>query len=153
MRRIISILSMLIASCGTTEPDVEYKMEFSPELQDQVFEYLADCQRHLHTHQCNQRIELKVKVQKLPEPNLLGICQTFYPPHDYKRYIYISPDVVGTDLQKLVLYHEMTHCLFDDDHYDDEIDIMNTYTFSNKANHIYRNWGGYLEKMFGRISL
>lgn len=152
MKRIISIATILLASCGTTQPDIEYKMEFSPELQDQVFEYLADCQRHLHTHRCNQLIELKVKVQKLPEPNQLGICQMFYPPHDYKRYIYISPDVVGTDLQKLVLYHEMTHCLFDEDHYDTKIDIMNSYVYSNKAAHIYKNWDFFLKKMFERIS-
>jgi hypothetical protein len=152
MKKIISLITIMLASCGTTTQDVEYKLDFSPELQDQVFEYLADCQRHIHTHRCNQRIELKVKVQKLPEPNQLGVCQTFYPPNDYKRYIYISPKVMGTSLQKMVLYHEMTHCLFDEDHYDTEVDIMNSYTEPKKAEWIYKHWEFFLTKMFERIS-
>jgi len=151
MKRIISITSMLLASCGTTQPDIEYKLDFSPELQDQVFEYLADCQRFLYTHRCNQRIELKVKVQKLPDPQQLGVCYTYHPPHEYKRDIYISPKVIGTDLQKLVVYHELTHCLFEEDHYDTKVDIMNSYAESKKAQWIYKNWEFFLKKMFERI--
>lgn len=152
MIRIISLVFlMLVVACGTTETSLKYGKDFSPELQDDIFEFLADCQRFLSTHKCNQKLDLKVKVQKLPEPEQLGVCYTYYAPNEHRRYIFISPNVVGTPQQKLVIYHELIHCFFEMDHYDLKIDIMNTYTYEKKALWIYKNWDFFINAVFSRV--
>ena len=147
----ILLMLFLLISCGTTQPIKQFGNDFSPELQDDVFEFLADCQRHLHTHKCNQLILLTVKVQKLPEPDQLGVCYTYYSPNEHVRNIYIDPSIVGTAQQKLVVYHELAHCIFEMDHYDTKVDIMNSYTYEQKALWIYDNWDFFLKAMFSRI--
>lgn len=55
------------------------------------------------------------------------------------------------DLRKLVVYHELMHCVFDVDHWDHDIDIMNEDSAHDEE--ILRNFPYYLKRAFERIRM
>ena len=154
MKKIISLCCMLLTACGSVDDKQQVVTElpdtFDPRLHDLIMEYLADCQRHLTSTECNKNLQIKIRIRELEEENQLGLCYTYYPPYHLKRDILISPKLLGTKQLKLVLYHELTHCIFEMEHSDDKIDIMNSYSSEYKTNIIYGEWDKYLEAMFSR---
>jgi len=92
-------------------------------------------------------VNVEVKVVDLPDTTL-GIC-TIYPDNSLK--IKIDSSVVDSPLRKLVVYHELMHCVFDVEHYDDDIDIMNKDATNDEE--IIKHFNYYLQKSFTRIRM
>ena len=122
--KLLTTLGLFIASCGTAQPTV--KMSVPSELAEDVKSFMKDCQAVLGFSKCNPSLDIKIKVKKLKEQKL-GTCYFYDGAFKYKRLIVMSEDIIGTEYQKIVMYHELIHCLLDQEHTDDEIDIMNTY--------------------------
>jgi len=52
--------------------------------------------------------------------------------------------------EKAVIYHELYHCVLGKPHFDDELDIMNTYEVDENTVRMYENWSEYTKKVFTR---
>lgn len=118
-------------------------------LQAEISSFFQDCLGYFHRVQCMPEVNVQVEVRSLPSPQL-GVCTT-YPNNSLK--IQIEPSLLKEDrkLLKLVVYHELMHCVFDIDHYDEDIDIMNK--DSTYDQQILQNFNYYLQRAFTRIRL
>lgn len=141
--KLLSTLFFLIASCGTAQPMP--KMSVPSELKDDVKEFMVDCNYVLGYAKCNPSLDIKIKIKPLKEQRL-GTCYLYSGALQYKRVIVISEDIVGTEYQKIVMYHELIHCLLHQEHMDDEIDIMNTYMTRKNTMYMYKSWDYFVTK-------
>ena len=148
MKVLMILFTSMLASCGTLAP--AKKMTVDPRLQDDVINFLVDCERNLPYETCNPLLDVHLKVGKLPEKESLGVCITYGGDWSYKRVIIISPHILGAYNQKLVTYHELSHCILGMEHYDEEIDIMNSYEYSSKTQYLGENWDYFTTIMFKR---
>lgn len=92
-------------------------------------------------------VNVELKIVDLDDTTL-GMC-TIYPDNTLK--IKIDPSVLNSPIRKLVVYHELMHCVFDIEHYDDDIDIMNKDASNDEV--LIKNFNYYLQKAFTRIRL
>ncbi len=77
---------------------------------------------------------------------ILGLC-TFDP---RGRVITLRYDLMFNLAQRnLILVHEMGHCVYNQGHYDEDIDIMNT--FSDDEQEKINHWPKYFHKLCQRI--
>lgn len=148
MKTLIILAITILASCGTIP---KQKMIIDPRLQDDVINFLVDCERNLPHETCHPRLDISVKVGKLPDPDSLGVCITYEGSWSYVRVIIISADVLSKDSRALVIFHELAHCLLAMEHHDKEIDIMNSYEYLTKTQYINKNWDYFTAIMFERV--
>jgi Zn-dependent peptidase ImmA (M78 family) len=94
---------------------------------------------------CIPNTDLKVYVGRLPGPSI-GEC-TIY--SDKKLRVIIDKEVLTESNRRLVVFHELIHCVFDVDHYTEDIDIMNT--DSSNDQEIMNHFDFYVEKVFRRL--
>lgn len=148
MKKLIPVFTILASSCGTAEP--EPRMNIHADLKAHTEEFIKDCNKYLGKEKCNPKIQLVMKVRPLADKKL-GVCYIYNEPFQYKRKIVIDDEVMGAYNQKLVVYHELLHCLFQLDHFDDEIDILNTYVVPSNVRYINQYWDYFVEKAFRRV--
>jgi len=141
---VLLLLVMCTASCLSLRPPMYYT---DARLQAEISNFFQDCLGYFHRAQCMPEVNVEVKVVDLPDTTL-GIC-TIYPDNSLK--IKIDSSVVDSPLRKLVVYHELMHCVFDVEHYDDDIDIMNKDATNDEE--IIKHFNYYLQKSFTRIRM
>ena len=92
----------------------------SPELRQPVREWVRDCEMH---HPMGWELfEMfdSVLVDDMMEYNMLGVCIP------ERNVILINSQILGNEfLLKLVVYHELGHCVLGKRHICDRISIMN----------------------------
>lgn len=141
------ICSLMIVACATREPK-RMIVDTTNQLAPHVSEFFKYCKMYLDEEKCSPKILLRVKIKPLPS-NVLGQCTTYTVP-EYLRVVTIRPDVAVGYNMKVVLYHELFHCVLDKPHYDEELDIMNSYEDEKSTEFIYENWFNYLKAVFYR---
>jgi Zn-dependent peptidase ImmA (M78 family) len=124
-------------------------MTIDPRLQDDVMNFLMECERNLPYETCNPVLDVTAKVGKLPEPDSLGVCFVY---DDHKRVIVIAPNTVESPSRRVVIFHEMAHCVLGMDHFDDGVDIMNSYEHPFKTQYIKDNWDYFTTQVFKRVN-
>lgn len=145
MGKIILLLSLaLFLSCCRTL-DIGYIHTIDPRLQKDVSAFFETCQLYFPSKICIPDADLQVYVGRLPKP-MVGEC-TIYP--DKKLRVVIDKGILGEKDLRLVVFHEMLHCVFDVDHFEESPDIMNADTTHEKE--ILAHFDFYLEKVFRRI--
>lgn len=138
------LLAFLFTACATTPraPDIPLSY-IEPQLQPLVDDFYRECRKVLGD-QCDTRISLSVRVDKLPD-NTYGVCYLYNKPQEYVRQVDISKDILTKpSLLKVVLYHELIHCVLQQEHYDDHLDLMNTFTNEGTAQYVLLYWHFYL---------
>lgn len=141
---------LVLNGCANTMPvkRVEvssFTIESEDTLKGAVNWFMTDCNRMLSKEQCEPKAHLTVRQGNLSE-GTLGLC--WFSPK--QRLIEIDSDVISSQNYWVVLYHEMFHCVLGREHYDNDIDIMNTYEDTEKTLVIYANWEQFLRKVFLR---
>jgi len=145
MGKIILLLSLaLFLSCCRTL-DIGYIHTIDPRLQKDVSAFFETCQLYFPSKICIPDADLQVYVGRLTKP-MVGEC-TIYP--DKKLRVVIDKGILGEKDLRLVVFHEMLHCVFDVDHFEESPDIMNADTTHEKE--ILAHFDFYLEKVFRRI--
>lgn len=144
LRWAIVLLVCIIVSCLSMSPPLYVT---DARVQAEVSNFFQDCLRYFHRAQCIPEVKVSVRVVKLPDTTL-GQC-TIYPNDNLT--IVIDPSVLDSSFRKLVIYHELMHCIFDIEHYDDDVDIMN----KDNTHHVelMTRFDYYLQRAFARIRL
>lgn len=150
MKTLCVVGSICAISCATPEikrDKIELSYTSDNQLAHYVTEFLANCREFLNENSCNPPINLQVTIAPLSE-NTLGLC-TIYP-YNGKRLVEIDPAIIGQYNERLVVYHELFHCILNKPHFDSEIDIMNAYEVEEQTKIIYINWREYVRAVFLR---
>lgn len=140
--RMFLLLTCLLIGCSNVKPD-NIIIRSDEKLRPLVSEFFSYCTNILSEDSCFPKIELQLKIAELSD-NTLGQC-TVYAKPDYLRVVEIQPEVVTGYNLRAVLYHELMHCVLDKPHYDDEIDIMNSYEYEQNTQVIYLDWVKYVK--------
>ena len=133
----IIFCALFSTACATSAPD-KITISAAEKLQPMVNEFFSYCTMYLSRDKCFPKIDLRVRINKLPE-NILGQC-TVYDKPEYLRIIEIQPDVVENYNFRAVMYHELFHCVLNKPHFDGEVDIMNAYEHEEHTKIMYDNW-------------
>lgn len=94
-------------------------------------------------------VDVEIKVTDL-EDTTLGIC-TIYPNNSLLKIVIDKSLLDHPRLRKMVIYHELIHCVFDVDHYENDIDLMNAN--SKHEEEILRNFPYYVKKTLERVRM
>jgi hypothetical protein len=114
-------------------------------LQKDVVEFFDTCQQYFPTRICIPDTDLKIYVGRLPGPSI-GECNIY---SDKKLRVIIDKEILSERNRRLVVFHELIHCVFDVDHYNDSVDIMNE--DSKHDQEIMDHFDFYVEKVFRRL--
>lgn len=139
-------LLMLTASCLSFR-DPMYKTD--ARLQYEITEFFHTCMAYFHRSKCMPEVDVEIKVTSLSDTTL-GVC-TIYPGSDKLNIVIDRKLLNNPRLRKLVVFHELTHCVFDVDHFDDDIDLMNSNADYDEE--IINNFNYYVQKAFERIRM
>lgn len=138
--------------CSTTAkaPDVPLS-RIDIGLKPYVDKFYAVCQKYNpNPESCTPLIKLTVRV-KQTEENILGVCYVYDKPYEYVRVIHINPQVVLNEtLLTVVMYHELMHCVLGYQHFDDQLDIMNSYLNDESTAYFLKYWDFFLQTVFDR---
>jgi hypothetical protein len=147
---ILSYLSGLVVACSTTDVNAPRRMivEVDPIMQETVNNFLSDCEKVLGREKCRPNIELQGKIRPLKE-DTLGLCYIYENPEHLRR-IFVDDNVTDPNLFRVVLYHELMHCVLEFPHHDDELDIMNSSADIISARSIVQFWESYVYKSLVR---
>lgn len=141
---VLFLLFMCTASCLSLRPPMYYT---DARVQAEISSFFQDCLGYFHRAQCMPEVNVELKIVDLDSATL-GMC-TIYPDNTLK--IKIDQSVLNSPIRKLVVYHELMHCVFDIEHYDDDIDIMNKDATYDDV--IMKDFNYFLQKAFTRIRL
>ena len=145
MAKIILLLTLaLFLSCCRTL-DIGYIHTVDPRLQKEVSAFFETCQLYFPSRICIPDADLQVYVGRIPGTTV-GEC-TVYP--DKKLRVVIDKAILKEEDLQLVVFHEMIHCVFDVDHFEESPDIMNADTTYEKE--ILVHFDFYVEKVFRRL--
>ena len=111
-----------------------------------VNDFLSECRLYLPDSKCSPPIDLRVIVTSLPD-NILGQCSVY---EGRLRTVELDNTILTQYNEKIVMYHELYHCVLGIPHYDNEPDIMNTYENDEITQYIYNNWSEYTKRVFTR---
>ncbi len=91
-----------------------------------------------------------ITVADRPE-RILGTCFR----DDGEWHIEIDPEVFEEEevIQRVVVYHELFHCVYGMEHSDDKLYIMSPLIDTGNPNHYIRNWEPLLKREFDRVKL
>jgi hypothetical protein len=145
IRQYVRLLAFLLTACATTMPRApDMPLSYiEPQLKPLVDEFYQECKKVLG-EQCQTRITLTVKVDKLSD-NTYGVCYLYDKPYQYARHININSEIItNPTLLRVVLFHELIHCVLEQEHYDTQLDLMNTYTNEKTASYLLSYWQFYL---------
>lgn len=153
MIKLYMFISCLLFSTGCATPSITRdKVGFTyladKGLEHYVIEFVADCRTYLDDKLCNPSINLTVSIAPLND-NTLGLCTVY--PYAGKRTVDIHRSIIGQYNERLVVYHELFHCILNLPHHDNEIDIMNSYESEHSTQEIYLNWISFVRKTFLRV--
>lgn len=151
MKVYLTLFGIACATIACATPDTKrdiagFSYTADKRLSHYVTEFLADCGNYLSESVCKPRIDLTVTVSKLPD-NILGQCSVY---EGRLRAIQLDDIVLNQYNEKAVIYHELYHCVLGRPHFDDELDIMNTYEVDENTVRMYENWSEYTKKVFTR---
>lgn len=140
---------LALFGCATNKPDTtkHFTLLVDERLNSYVSSFILDCNQYLTPSECSPPIHLTVSVSPLPE-DIYGQCSIYE--NSPKRVIEIRPDVVTGYNVWSVVYHELYHCITNTPHYDNEIDIMNSYEIAENTLQVYASWPEYVKKVFLR---
>ena len=143
-------VGLLTCSCSTLDDGEPRRLSVlvEQEMIDIVNDFFTDCEKVLGSEKCRPAVELQGKIRPLKE-NTLGVCYIYDNP-EYLRRIYVDDDVTDPDLFRVVLYHELMHCVLEFPHNDDELDIMNSSADIISAKNIRYYWDFYVHKSLVR---
>lgn len=142
----IACLTVACATPSIERETVGFSFKSDERLSHYVTEFLADCRMYLPETVCFPSIELHVTVNQLPD-NILGQCMVY---QSKLRTIQLDETVLNQYNERAVMYHELFHCITNKPHFDDELDIMNTYEMDVYTLRMYDNWSFYVGKVFTR---
>jgi len=145
-----SVISCMGCSTTAKPPDVPLS-RIDPGLKPYVDKFYLECQKHNpNPESCAPLIKLTVRV-KQTEENVLGVCYVYGKPYEYVRDIHISPNVVLNEtLLTVVMYHELMHCVLGYQHFDAQLDIMNSYLNDESTAYFVKYWDFFLKTVFDR---
>lgn len=145
MGRIILLALLLLSSSSCRTLDIGNVHTVDTRLQKDVVEFFDTCQLYFPTTFCIPDTDLKVYVGRLPGPSI-GECNIY---SDKKLRVIIDKEVLSERNRRLVVFHELIHCVFDVDHHTEDIDIMNA--DSRNDQEIVDHFDFYVEKVFRRL--
>ena len=145
---ILSFLSGLMLACSTLSVPEHLTVQVDTVMHQTVFDFLDDCEAVLGAEKCKPRYELEGGIRKL-ENGTLGTCYVYDTPA-YLRKIYVDKSVEDPDLFRVVMYHELMHCILDFQHHDDGLDIMNSTTNADNAKEIAKSWDEFVNQALKR---
>lgn len=146
---LVLLIAIILTACGTTSQSPEgFSKMVDPRLSGDVNRFFSDCKKYLPEAICHPNIELDVyvKEQAKMHDDSIGTCWTYSISN--KRRVFISDQVINTSEQRLVIYHELFHCVTETEHIENEPDIMNpdtSYSFI-----VLQDWDSYVAKAFLR---
>lgn len=148
MGRLIAFITLvaLTASCLSFR-DPMYKTD--ARLQYDITEFFHTCMAYFHRSKCMPEVDIEIKVVNL-EDTTLGTC-TIYPGDTVLKIVIDKSLLNNPPLRKMVVYHELMHCVFDVDHYEDDIDLMNAQSLHEDE--IIKNFPYYVKRAFERIRM
>lgn len=146
MKRYISIIGFFIFTGCASNDNGPLTYQVDTRLTEYVTDFFADCHKNLSAALCSPPIDLKVYVTALPD-DTLGEC-TIY--ENRLRKIKIDESILDNYNLRIVTYHELFHCVTNTPHYDNEMDIMNTYEYEENTRYMYDNWDYFVGKVFTR---
>lgn len=147
---MLIICALFSTGCATpsiTRDKIGFTYTADAGLNHYITEFMSDCRIYLGVIYCNPAINLSVTIAPLDE-NTLGLCTVY--PYVGKRTVEINSNIIGKYNERLVVYHELFHCILNLPHYDNEMDIMNAYESENSTQEIYLNWISFVRKTFLR---
>lgn len=150
MKTICTIISLAAfgCACSTTNPDMQVTAPV--ELQPIINQFVADCKKTQPENICAPPIKLFVSVNPITDSNTIGQCTVYHKPFENYRVIQLEPETVDSYQLWLVLYHELFHCVLEKPHFDDDVDIMNTFERKETTEKIYPNWDIFVQRVFQR---
>jgi hypothetical protein len=141
---------MLLVACSTAPETELLTSRISPELKPLVDEFVSDCKRFVDNESCSPQITLTVQFKELKENNL-GVCYLYDYPYNHVRRIEINEKIKATpELLKVVMVHELLHCVLQIEHFDKQLDIMNSYGNLETSKYLLSHWDFYLDLVFRR---
>jgi hypothetical protein len=122
MTRLVACLLLVLSACVTPALD--------PKLVPIMNEFKADAkQRQIPLTIANPttmhfvtKEEMAEEIDNKPNQQVIGLCVTI---GDEFAFVYILEDEYTDTRLRVLVYHELAHCLMDADHYEASIDIMN----------------------------
>lgn len=151
MKYIFLPMLLLNIACATpeTKRDIAgFTVNSDNRLEHYVDEFLDYCINVLGDTKCRPKIDLEVSISNL-EGGTLGQC-TIYDKPFRRRTIELDIGVIGQYNERAVMFHELFHCILEKPHYDDELDIMNTYEIEEYTYYIYSYWEHFVKKTLKR---
>ena len=145
---VISFFSGMFAACASLHAPENLTISINPVMRTVIFEFLEDCEKVLNTETCKPKLQLEGGFKKL-DKDLLGTCYVYETP-SYLREIYIDPEVTDPNLFRVVMYHELMHCILGTEHTDNELDIMNSRMDQKSADYIANNWDNFVKQALTR---
>lgn len=145
---LISAVFGCFAACSTVEPPKSFKLVSDENLKPLVNEFLKLCEITLSRGVCTPEIELHVRSKPLND-DTLGHCLVYDNP-EFLRVIEIDNQILNAYNLRAVMFHELFHCVLGKPHYDNELDIMNTYEIEENTKIIYDDWETYVKKVLLR---
>lgn len=148
--KLLILGTLCLFACATpsiTRDKAKTTYTSDAKLSHYITEFFLDCRAILGTDECSPQIDLKLEIKTLDE-HTLGICYVY--PYTGKRLIQIDPDIIGQYNERLVVYHELFHCVLNRQHFDDSLDIMNTFEVEENTFKIYKDWQSYITNTFKR---
>jgi hypothetical protein len=152
MNKLVKLLACIATSCATAPtPPPTPLQRIDPTLSAEVENFYLDCKRlSPNPESCAPRIKLTVQVKDLSDP-VWGVCYTYAPPYEYVRIVHMNRDTtLSPSLLKLVLYHELLHCVLGYEHYNDFLDVMNSSVDEKTADYVVNNLDYFLSIVFTR---
>jgi len=148
MKYLIGLTSILFVECATVEPPKSFNLISDDNLKPYVTEFLRICESTLNPDKCLPNINLYVRTKELTD-DTLGQCLVYDTPN-FVRVIEIDTETLNSYNLRAVMFHELFHCVMGKPHYDNEIDIMNSYEYEQNTRYIYDNWDYFVGKVFKR---
>lgn len=145
---VISFFSGMFAACSSLHAPDKFTLRVDPTLEQTIFDFLKDCEQLLGDSVCKPPIKLEAGFKQLDD-DTLGTCYVYETP-SFLRKIYIDPEVTDPNLFRVVMYHELMHCILGTQHNDNELDIMNSYMGQNSADYIVNDWDFFVKQALTR---
>ena len=141
--RLVLIFFLLVGVVyGQNKPYVD------PELRQPVNEWLKDCDKYKPMGWEVYNMFDSILVDDMMEYNMLGICIPS------RNVILINREVLSNGfLLKLVVYHELGHCILHKSHICDRISIMNPNMEQYDIEEYEILWNGLLVEYFGGVGI
>lgn len=150
MKKLLLILSMfLIFFSGTTETENKKRGPWiDPCLQPSVESFIADCHKYrkrrmLRNYYAIDSIYYDNLLDDPFLPNVIGGCSV------EDGIVVIDQSIVTASAIKLIVYHELGHCVLLLDHDDmNRLSIMNSRLRINDTHFYFDSWETLVENMF-----